>query len=121
MAVVDRSVPVAAPPNEQGFKYLFDFEAGDSILIRPNLRTSLGRVSIGWTLDIGAGASVVRDVSMQWPDPEWVTPPEPDEPYATDWVDYEDAPFTAMRFTQTGGAKSTLSIVSRWAITVEEG
>ena len=121
MAVTNRSPAVSAPPTQQGFPYVLDFEAGDSIIVRPSLRNSLGEVSIGWALDIGAGARVVRDVSMIWPSPEWVTPPEPDEPYATNWVDYEDAPFSAMRWTQTGGAKSTLTLVSRWALTVGEG
>ena len=121
MAVTNLSRPTSTPPNEGGFVYAASFEDGDAVLVRPNLRLSLGRVSIGWSLNTGVGAAIVRDVSMVWPDPRWTVPPEPDEPYRTSWVDYEDAPFSSMRFRQTGGALSVLTIVSRWPLTLEEG
>ena len=120
MAVADRSPAVAAPPYEQGWPYLYDLEAGDTLTIRPSLRQSGGRVSFGWTLTVGAGASIARQYSMQWPQAVWTTPltasGDLEAPFTSDWIDYEDSPFQAFRLTQTGGGKSTLSIVSRFPL-----
>lgn len=122
MPVVDRSPRLSAPPYEQGWPYLVDFGAGDAVTVRPSLRVSGGRVSFGWTLTVGAGASIVRQVSMQWPSPVWATPLSPalvpEDPFTADYLDSEDAPFAALRFTQAGGAASTLSILSRWPLEV---
>ena len=121
----DRSPAVAAPPYEQGWPYLWDLEAGDVLIVRPALRQSRGRVSFGWSLTVGAGASIARQYSMIWPSPVWITPLAPDltdeDPFTSDYIDYEDAPLAAFRLEQTGGAKSTLSVLSRWPLTVEEG
>ena len=90
MPVVNRSPRVSAPPFEQGWPYILDFGAGDSVVVRPALRTSGGRVSMGWTLTIGAGASITREISMIWPNPIWVRPLDPsldaEAPFTRDFV-----------------------------------
>ena len=117
MAVVDRSPAVRAPPYEQGWPYLLDFEAGDTVEVRPALRVSGGRVSMGWSLAVGASASIAVEVRMVEGAP-WVATPA--SPVTEDWSDYEDAPFHSLRFVQTGGAKSTLSVQSRWPLDQDE-
>ena len=114
--------PQSAPPYEQGFQFLHTFEAGDAIYVVPALRVSGGRVSFAWTLTVGAGASIVREVSMVWPEPVWVKPLdpalEPEAPIVRDYVDGQSFPFGAMRLTQTGGDGSTLAIMSRFPLVV---
>ena len=122
MPLVDRSPAMRAPPYEQGWAYLWDFGAGDTLIVRPSLRISGGRVSFGYTLTAGAGASIVRSVSMQWPEPVWVVPLdpslEPEAPITADYLDSERDPLAALRFVQTGGEDSVLSIMSRWPLEV---
>ena len=121
MAVVDRSPGVRAPPYEQGFPYHVDFGAGDAVVVRPALRVSSGRVSLSWTLKVGSGASVARSLSLlpALDDGSWRLL---DAALDADTGDWEDAPFAAMRFAQgAGGAPSSLFVLSRWPLAVEEG
>ena len=115
MALVDNSPAVRAPPYEQGFPYAWTFDAGDTLIMRPGLRVSAGRVSLSWTLKPGRDASVAREVSLHpnHPSDSWLLL---DAALAADTGDWEDAPFGAMRFVQTGGARSALYVMSRWPL-----
>ena len=115
--------------------YSVTLEAGDAVDVRPAVRADILTRAVGvvlrtapasgavlaWQVQPGAGASITRARSLSPLDPL------PDESFVTPRInpvitaasgDWEPAPFSALRFGQDGGERSTLTITSTYPLRV---
>ena len=115
MAVINRS---QRQPGDFGFAYVWQMDTGDSLVLRPALRSGFGEGDVRLSWSVEPGANCVVAVSYQFaPPPAGFVPSQVHGEVTSPTADYEDAPFYAIRFQQTAGANPSLvAVTSRFPV-----